>query len=257
VASGKASQYKLVFLPYPLMVSRPAARALVEYVRGGGTLVAEARAAWNDERGRATEIIPGSGLHEVCACRETAVQQTASGTTEITIAAADPSIPLLSPGDKVTGMGYQETLEPISERGRIVARFPDGGAAMVASNFGKGQMLTIGSFLGQSYEMERDENVAKLLRGTLDWAGVRRPIEVRGASEVEVRVLDSGGGKLVVAFNHGAAPAEPVIRISGSGKRLRELTGNQAVLFESRQGSVQWKQIIPPGGVRVFHLTAQ
>jgi hypothetical protein len=40
------------------------------FVEAGGYAVAEARLAWNDERGHASEIIPGLGLHEVFGVRE-------------------------------------------------------------------------------------------------------------------------------------------------------------------------------------------
>ena len=48
----------------------PAAEKLRDYVAQGGTLVSEARPAWNDERGFANERIPGAGLDEVFGARE-------------------------------------------------------------------------------------------------------------------------------------------------------------------------------------------
>src|SRR6185295_13945808 len=101
----------------------------------GGALVSEARAAWNDEHGRAKEIIPGFGLNEVCGCRETRVQQTVSGKTEITTA-----------GGKIRGALYEEVLSTTT--GKVVGTFPDGSPAIVDSSFGKGKMMAIGTFLG-------------------------------------------------------------------------------------------------------------
>jgi beta-galactosidase len=86
IAAGKGARYKMIYLPYPLMLNEAAGLALRQYVENGGALVAEARLAWNDERGRAREIIPGFGLHEVCGCRETAVQQTVTGKRELVLA---------------------------------------------------------------------------------------------------------------------------------------------------------------------------
>ena len=70
--SGALQQYKLVILPYPLMLPEAAADTLKAYVRSGGHLVAEARLGWSNERGMATDRIPGMGLWEVMGCRETA-----------------------------------------------------------------------------------------------------------------------------------------------------------------------------------------
>ncbi len=189
--------YKLIILPYPLMVSESAARALREFVRNGGSLVAEARLAWNDERGRAKEIIPGFGLHEVCGCRETAVQQTASGKADV----------ILDSGERFKGVLYQETLQPSSAR--VLAHFADGSPAIVTSEFGKGRMMAIGTFLGTAYESDRDEMLAKFIRSMLDWAGVRRPVDA--PSGVEVRTLESGTDRIVVALNHNDVPAEVVL----------------------------------------------
>ncbi|HEX5484117.1 MAG TPA: alpha-amylase family protein, partial [Terriglobia bacterium] len=59
VANGRLDQYKILFLPYPVMLSRAAARGVESYVAHGGTAVAEARLAWNNARGFASPVIPG------------------------------------------------------------------------------------------------------------------------------------------------------------------------------------------------------
>ncbi len=188
--------YKLIILPYPLMVSESAAQALRQFVFSGGSLVAEARLAWNDERGRANDIIPGFGLHQVCACREAAVQMTASGKTDV----------VLDNGDRFKGLLYQETLE-----GKPIAHFADGSPAIVTHPFGKGQMMVIGTFLGTAYESDRDETLAKFIRSLLDWAQVKTGPSV--PTGVELRILESGNERIVVAFNHGDAPAD--VALSG------------------------------------------
>jgi beta-galactosidase len=186
--------YKLIILPYPLMIPERAARALREFVRNGGSLVSEARLAWNDEQGRATEIIPGFGLNDVCGCRETAVQTMPNGKTEV----------ILDGGDRFKGLLYQETLE-----GKGIAHFADGSPAIVVNDYGKGRMMAIGTFLGAAYEADRDEALAKFIRSWLDWAGVSRPIAA--PLGVELRTLEAAADRIVVAFNHGDAPAEVVL----------------------------------------------
>ncbi|HEY8181898.1 MAG TPA: beta-galactosidase trimerization domain-containing protein, partial [Thermoanaerobaculia bacterium] len=188
------NQYKLIIIPYPLMISESAAAALREFVRNGGSLVAEARLAWNDERGRAKDIIPGFGLHEVCGCRETAVQMTSTGKAEV----------VLDNGDRFKGVLYQETLD-----GHPIAHFADGGSAIVTSTFGKGRMMTIGTFLGTAYESDREEALGKFIRSLLDWSGIAKP----PAASVEIRTLESNTERVVFAFNHGDSAAE--VSLSG------------------------------------------
>ena len=239
LASGKASQYKLVYLPYPLMLAEPAGKALRDYVQKGGNLVSEARLAWNDERGRAREIIPGYGLHEVCNCRETAIQQTVNGKPDLQLVVDFAG---LKAGDSIRGALYEETLEPLSPAGTVMARFADGAPAMVSSRFGKGQMLAVGTFLGNAFEIDRDENTGRFLRGLMDWAKVSRPVEVNDTN-IEVRMLESGNERIVFAFNHATTPIDAVIKVAGTAARDIESGAIEELPF---------RRTLPANGVAVF-----
>jgi beta-galactosidase len=222
-------RYKLIYLPYPLIVPEKSAAALIDYVRQGGALVAEARAGWNNERGWASEIIPGLGLHEVTGCRETDVQSTTGRRPEINWTAAE----IVDPGDRLPGRLYEETLEPLSPRARVLARFPSGGPAVVAHAFGQGKALMLGSYLSAAYETERDQVLRRFFAGLLDWAGVESPVEVAGA-EAEVRLLESGTEKLAFVFNHHSRPSELEIRIRGvDGFSAADLVSGQPVPLTS------------------------
>lgn len=228
LANANGLRYKVVFLPYPLMLASDAAKALRDFVAAGGTLVAEARAAWNDEKGRAKEIIPGYGLTEVCSCRETAVQSTVTGKTELVM-----SVPLgLEKGDKVHGSVFEETLEPTSATAQVVGRWVSGAPAIVFAPFGKGKMLAIGTFLGAPYETDRDENAAKLIRGVLDWSGVRTRVVT--SAPLEVKMLRSGTSTLVFAFNHSTAPVESTIAIDGLSGKARDIESGASVEWPLR-----------------------
>jgi beta-galactosidase len=262
IAEGKAGRYKLILLQYPLMITQPAAKGLSDYVRAGGTLMAEARLAWNDERGFAREIIPGFGLHEVCGCRETSVQQTASGKTEIEIVVRDDSVPFLPVGAKVRGAVYEEVLQPISGNARVIGEFPGGGPAIVASVYGRGRMVAVGSFLGMLYESERDERVAKFFAGLLDWAGVSRPVEVVASAQdqpLEARTMDLGGGKLVFVFNHGEAACDAAVRVKlpAGSYTGQDLLAEETVAAPYDRNGVLIKKRLSPRGVWVVRISAK
>ena len=112
--------YKLVILPYPLMLPEASAAAMKAYVQNGGALVAEARLGWSNERGNASERIPGMGLWEVMGCRETDVQTGAAGRTDV---ALDCHRACLNAGEVLPARWYEETLEPLSPSARVVATF--------------------------------------------------------------------------------------------------------------------------------------
>jgi beta-galactosidase len=244
---GDLGRYKLVIFPYPLMMPEKAAAVLREYVRNGGNLVSEARLGWNNERGRASETIPGLGLFEVTGCRETAVQSVAGLRTELRWESDD--IPGLKTGDRLAGRLYEETLEPSGPGARVAARFANGAPAAVIARYGKGRALTLGSYVAVTYELQRDAAVQRFFTGLLEWAGVARPVEVSGG-EAEVRFTESGTSRIMFVFNHGEKEIAPTIALRLQPKTAVDMVSGRAVPVEA--GKVQRK--LAPGGVWVVKL---
>jgi beta-galactosidase len=209
------NRYKLLYVPYPLMLPESAAAGLRSY---RGKLVLEARAGWNTDAGRASEIIPGMGLHEVVKARESAVQSIPGSKTELIWDE------LLPRGHKTPARLYEETLEPLAPDARVAARFADGRAAAIMTD----RTLMIGSYISP---------VAETLFGKalLDWAGVKSPVEVDGAP-LEVRTLESGPDLLVFVFNHS--------------------TENAAARIALSKPRVEWSENLPANGVSVARITA-
>jgi len=185
-------QYKLVYLPYPLMLPESSVAVLRGYVQAGGRLVAEARPGWNNERGRASEIIPGLGLHELFGAREAAIETAPQGRTRI----------VFEGGASVNARWYQERIEPLKAEARVVGRFENGWAAAVEAPFGKGRTLLVGSYISAAYQTAPSPEAEKWFAGLLDWAGVQAPLVAEGG--VEARWLESGGDRLLFVFNHTA-----------------------------------------------------
>ncbi|HVN78883.1 MAG TPA: beta-galactosidase [Terriglobia bacterium] len=255
-----AGQYKLILLPYPLMIPEASARALKEYVRNGGTLVTEARLAWNDEHGWAKEIIPGFGLHEIVGCRETSIQRTANGKTSIEIVTVDPSIPGLRTGDRLEGGLYEEALEPLSAGAKVIAKFPNGSAAMVVSSFGKGKSLAVGTFLGMSYEAHRDSKLKEFFNGLLSWAGISPRVRVTVASgqpSVEIREMTSGKETLLFVFNHETSSVEAFVRFKqpGGGCDASDLQTGEKVSFIREGEELVFKKPMASSQVWVIRIT--
>jgi beta-galactosidase len=249
--ASELAPYRLVFLPYPLMMPAAAAAELREYVRAGGALVAEARAGWNDERGHAADTIPGLGLAEVVGARETDVQTVEKGRAALR---AEEGLPGLKPGDVLPGRWYEESLEP-APGARVVARFGSGAPAAVESAFGKGKALMLGSYVSAGYVSEPQETGRRFFEGLLDWAGVRRPVAVSG-NPVEVRLLESGREHLAFVFNHAATPATATVtvRLPLAGRTVVDLASGQAVPVTPAPDGFEWRATIPPLDVRVLRI---
>jgi beta-galactosidase len=181
------------------MLPQRSGAVFTEYVREGGALVAEARAGWNNERGFASEIIPGMGLHEVFGAREVSVQSPPG-----------MKVPIEWGTRRLTARVYEEVLQPLRPDARIVAKFPSGQPAAVEATFGKGKTIAIGSYLGAAYERDRDPQLRDFFISLLAWAGVEKPFDVEG--EVEVRMLESGRQRILIAMNHSTKAAKVTVK---------------------------------------------
>lgn len=254
LGAGRLSQYKLVFLVYPPMLPEASAAALHEYVEAGGALVAEARLAWNNERGYAADRVPGLGLWEVMGAREAAVETAPGGRTVIVWDGT--VLPGLEAGSRLPARWYKETLEPASPRARVVARFEDGSAAAVTSEFGRGRTLMLGSYVSAAYQSAPNPETARFYDALLAWAGVSRPVAVSSAP-LEVRSLDAGGDTLLFVFNHAKAPAraDVVLRGPAGPAAATDLVEQRTVSVSRTSEGVTLTVDLPPAGVRVLRMT--
>ena len=198
-AAGLAS-YRLVVLPYPLMLPAKAAAELGEYARGGGALVVEARAGWNDERGRAADTIPGLGLAEVVGARETDVQTVEKGRA---VLVAGDGLPGLKPGERAA--------RPVV-RGVARAHVPGRarGGSLRERRAGRGG-LRLRQGQGPDARLVRE-------RGLRHPAGRLDPPLLRRASRLGGRAPPGGGlGRPRRGAAAGVGPREPGLRLQPRG----------------------------------------
>jgi len=208
---NRLGQYKILFLPFPVMLSKDVAEGVRRYTESGGMTVAEARLAWNDERGFSSDVVPGFGLAEVFGAREKLIRPVEKAR----IFVESPSeLPGMRLREAVTAEAFEEDLEPQASA-RVLARFANGEPAMVAKPFGKGKTILVGSFLALAYQRQTDASTKRLLRAFARAAGVVPEVEVSGpgTSEVEVRRLTSDRVQFLFAFNHARTPAQATISL--------------------------------------------
>ncbi|MFC2126650.1 beta-galactosidase trimerization domain-containing protein, partial [Bacteroidota bacterium] len=199
------SQYKLIITPYSVMFTQKAADNLRSFVEQGGFAVAEARMAWNDDRGYATDVIPGMGLNEVFGVRESKVE--VKDNIPITIIDnSHPSLARLSIGDALAGNHFAETVVPLDEtKAKILANLADNTPGLVASTFGEGETLYIGSFL--SNDPTFHESNTQFILGLMDWAQIQRPFTSSHDGDIEnpvvIRLHENPEGFLLYVLNQG------------------------------------------------------
>jgi beta-galactosidase len=227
---GDLSRYALVIVPYPIMLTQAAATGLKRYVAQGGRAVAEARLAWNDERGFAAEVIPGAGLHEVFGVRETHVWMRREPRLTIT----DTSVALTAGlgGHTLRGALYASSVDVVSPDARVLAT-TDGAPALVASRYGKGETLFIGSYIGWGNQPDEQRDNAEFIRRLADWAGVTRPVVTSRdgiTPPLLGRLHEGASGYVLFLINHDSAGQDVTVtaHVPAGTYALSELTNGAA-----------------------------
>ncbi|NLJ61561.1 MAG: cellulase family glycosylhydrolase [Firmicutes bacterium] len=241
IEKGRLSDYKALYMPFSLTFTEEAANQVRDFVRSGGTVIAEARTAWNDETGVCGEVIPGFGLSEVFGCREVGVysrpqihEAKEEDIIPITLKIAPNWLPGLEPGDELAGYGVRQTLEATSDSAVVIAEFADGRPAIVANRYEKGMAILIGTFFSFTAEALRYRTNLDFLKAVARAAGVVSPIRVEPSGhngKIEARLLrtESGLGEpsLVFVFNHYPDVQEITItaKLGQAGPSAGEDTG--------------------------------
>ena len=211
------SAYKLIIVPYPLMFTQTAADGLERYVRNGGRLIAEARAAWNDERGFAASDIPGMGLVKVFGARETQVRMQ----EKVTIIPAMTERCIWKGFEKenrLSGAYFAESLEVLPDSNTtVLAHFDDGSAAITVHPYGQGKAMLIGTFLGMASHTNPVPDNDRFMTNFLKFGRIERSFQTSldGLREepLEVRVHHINNGRLVFVINHASRERSVEIRL--------------------------------------------
>jgi len=275
VGKGRLAQYKVLFLPFPVMLGGDVAGGVERFVKGGGTAVAEARLAWNDERGHASAVIPGHGLTDVFGAREKQIVPVEKPQMVI-----DPSAHLagLAPGEHVVAEGFEEVLDPLPGA-TVLARFTDGEPAVVENAAGKGRAIMVGSFVALSYQRDHVESTKRLLLALAQEAGVKHQVQVSAegqgqaegsvqkavdsqneplspASQVEVRRLVGDGYQLVFIFNHAEQSVQASISIPVPWAKVEagDLVSIRRIPVENQNGRAALEVSLAAGGIEVVRL---
>ncbi|MFL6352730.1 MAG: beta-galactosidase [Bryobacteraceae bacterium] len=254
VAQNKLGQYKILFLPFSVMLSKDVAEGIKRYVQNGGTAVAEARLAWNDERGFASEIIPGFGLDEIFGAKEKLIRPAESPRMTIESSA---DLPGLNRTQNIAGDAFQEELEPLNGA-RVLGRFADSAPAIVENSFGKGKAILLGSFVALAYHNQARESNKQLFLSVARAAGVSSDVEVTGpgTSELEVRRLANTDEQILFAFNHSknSADATLSVRVPWSIRQVSNFLNDASVPFQMRNRSVVLHKNFAAGEIWVFSV---
>ena len=239
IGGRELQEYKLIVLPYPLMMTNDEAAALKEYVEKGGHLFIEARPGWVNEDGHAEAMVPGFGWAEMCGVRESSIEPA----KEAVVKWGDAGIYR----NELRG-----TFQVLDEKARVVATFADGTAAGYEHAYGKGNVILLGTFAGQSNEAK--PVTMHPLGGILaKWAGLKKP-ELKAPVLVELREMDAEKGSFVFLFNHGENESGSGV-CDGTGAArggVQEILTGETPKIAGKRFAIGTE--VPPQAVRVYRI---
>lgn len=239
LAAMNLQEYKLIILPYPVMMTRDEAGALKDYVNKGGHLFVEARPGWVNEEGYAEAMVPGFGWQEMLGVRESSMEPGKEFTVN------------WGP-EEFSGTSFLEHFSVLNAAVRVVAQFKQGTPAAYEHAYGKGSAILLATFVGQHNEA-KPVAMHPLGRILANWAGLHTP-GLKAPALVELREMDAADGRIVFLFNHGekAADVEFAEELGHGASRVREVVTGQPV--EASGTTFQVKTQIPPQAVRVYRI---
>jgi beta-galactosidase len=239
LAGQNLQRYKLIVLPYPLMMTKEEAMALREYAEKGGHLFVEARPGWVNEEGHAEAEIPGFGWTEMLGVRESSIDPAKEVTVNWD-------------GSSFTGSSFAEHLTVLDDNAKMVAKFADGTPAAYEHKYGKGKAIMLGTFAGQWNEAN-PMSLHPLGDILSKWAGLSLP-NLKAPALLELREMEGPGGRFVFLFNHADKPANVEFEetVGKSAVNVREIISGDILKVEGKRFAVTAE--VPAQAARIYRI---
>lgn len=198
-----------IYLPMPLVLSREETDAFAEFVRSGGTLVAEACPGLYDRGGRLDR--ESTALRELFGLEHVEIQGLPAGSAVTAYAGGSPCF---------SGSLYRQLVRPCSGV-EVLAAFEDGKPALTERALGKGKAVWLGAFAALHSHETGDGITQALLTRYMHRGGYESidEISLRGNSTADgpvpvVRLLETPDRYVLVFVNHMQEEAEITVRFN-------------------------------------------
>lgn len=226
--------YKVIYVPFPVWISKRSVEKLKDWVARGGTLVVEASAGQLDENFFTSIKVPGMGLDELLGCERADIRSM-------------KNVPrLVYKGKKILTGFYKEVLKPTT--GKVIGTFETGEPAIVMNHWGKGKTFYIGSNPFYSYNQYEDPNLIPFIHDI----NKEVPREVYcNHKSVTARLLKAGNQWIIFQLNTLNRPVDATLTIEGKGK-LTDLFTGKTVKAEVKGKHTILRKRLTPFATQVF-----
>lgn len=229
VSIDDLDEYKIIYMPYPVMLKNETAGKLRQFVEQGGILISEGLPGYFGDHGKVGTVQPNHGLNEVFGARESHVEFMPDISDKLTLQVKDA---------KIYGRYFRQEYD--LQGGTAAGHYENGTIAAVEHQFGKGRTLLIGTFPGAGYYLHHSPSTRDLFASVLESAGVTPTIRVDDAS-VQARLHQGQGGAYLWIINPTRDTRSVRIKIApnaGNFTSAEDIWGKQQVMLEGQQVTV-------------------
>jgi beta-galactosidase len=229
VSVDDIGEYKVIYLPYPVMLKSETADKLRRFVEQGGFLISEGLPGYFGDHGHVGTVQPNSGLNEVFGARESYVEFMPDISDQLMLQVKDA---------KIYGRYFRQEYD--LQGGTAAGHYENGMVAAVEHQFGKGRTMLIGSFPGSGYYLHHSPGTKDLFASLLESAGVTPTISVNDAS-VQARLHQGAGGTYLWVTNPTRDRRSVRIRLAptaGNFTSGEDIWGKQQVVLDGQQVTV-------------------
>jgi beta-galactosidase len=224
VALDNIAEYKIIYLPYPVMLKQETAAKLRTFVEQGGTLVSEGLPGYFGDHGHVGTVQPNYGLDEVFGARESYVEFTPDISNDLMLEVK---------GSKIYGRFFRQDYE--LRGGTAVGHYANGTIAAVEHTFGQGRTLLMGSFPGAGYYHHHAAPTRDL------FATLVAPRLTIDDKTVQARLHQGSGGNYLWVTNQTRSNRTVKIGLAEDAanyKSGKDIWGNQNVAIDGQQITV-------------------
>ena len=236
---------KVLIAPFPIAVPDAAAGPIADFIRRGGTVLAESEIGAYTEEGiyrypAAERPLAAALLIEDLGRRPLKTEEFrfTYGKESYDLRAAIWITPLLADGVSVLAK---------DEAGNILA---------TARQSGKGTVIALGTFIGKGYSEARYGDFERFLGHVIAYAGGLPDLKVHGEKPLQWRSGPADGKRLLFLTNQSAAQT---VRVSGpealfgSAKTARELHHGGKIRIKREDGECRFKLPLAEGDFAILY----
>jgi beta-galactosidase len=186
--------YRLLYLPCPIMLTQKTADKLSHWVAAGGTLISEGCPAYFGDRGHVGPLQPNYGLDEVFGAQESYVEFTPDLLGDLRFNFS---------GTPVWGGIFLQAYRPTT--GTAVGWYADGQVAAVDHTYGQGRTRLLGTMVGAGHAQHAPNGSAPFFAGLLAFGGQEQHVRSTDP-QVKARLHDGPDGTYLWVANPTRQP---------------------------------------------------